>query len=385
MTTMKSDATPISGSDDEFPLNTLDILQSEQESTVQPFVWLTKSMMYLPMYTPLLPNEKNKSTSCTAIYMSILVSITLIHGFAISWLSTVMFTPQQSEVQIVKQFMVLCNRIISAYYFYCYFDYMWLDIDMSTALRDRARIRKWSTFTLTCVSVASLLELVYLCIISHQYYSATVWFIPAAVTSMVHYVPVYVSLGVHSAMCSKYYLYLHKLQLDVYNHKPIEDIFKSYYKFQESFDKDDHWALKWSIYLVLAWFLLEIFMNSYTLVDYGDYSIADDVNTMHAVLFVIKLVHTVFIYLLFVMPSSYLNKIFGDFEKKLWEKHAGYMNCDEFQNFGPVLQYIERYPILIKVGRIDVSKMTARRFVVGTIVVKVIMYLIRSQWLEYEA
>eukprot|EP01084_Bolivina_argentea_P196191 336360_1 len=132
MTTMKSDATPSSGSDDDFPLNTLDILQSEQESTVQPFVWLTKSMMYLPMYTPLLPNEKNKSTSCTAIYMSILVSITLIHGFAISWLSTVMFTPQQSEVQIVKQFMVLCNRIISAYYFYCYFDYMWLDIDMST-------------------------------------------------------------------------------------------------------------------------------------------------------------------------------------------------------------------------------------------------------------
>eukprot|EP01084_Bolivina_argentea_P213582 362692_1 len=168
--------------------------------------------------------------------------------------------------------------------------------------------------------------------------------------------PCYVSFGVHSAICWKFYLYLEELNFALAtNENELRHIVDKYVELYDIFNREYPATSKWAIDLILFTFLSNLWLNTYS---YNKLS-TDWLGLMTDIVYVSGTV------ILYVMASSSLNSGFASFDKILC-RYGLNGKVKQFDYYSYALHFVSKHQIRIKMGSIIVNELNAVKFLLDS-------------------
>ena len=350
-----------------------------EEYLERKFIWMKYLIFYMPMWIPTI-NKIKRNKYLSIITISLISIVTIYHTIIICWLilDAVLSDNETQNWQIVYiifEILVATTRFTSTLYFYKHFnqplksyitgfgDILYNQYSNET--------RKWNLFILIMVSIVGLTDTAQ--VFNYTEVNLGVPDQTLSITSIVAlilgrifiYWPLNICIGYSCCIFVKYYLYLLKLtDIMKKQHKngnlEFDVILEKYKAMTESFKIDYHLYLKVTVEL----YLLELMMGLWIAISWDGW------------IMVISITMSSCNILLYPIVASLITNTFERFDALLW-KYSMENTAEESHYKQLLLKYTVKYPFVIKVGSLRLSRKNVVKFVIVFAATKTIAYLLR--------
>ena len=361
--------------------------------------WLDKCLLFFPMYTPRKPDGSRK-TNCWTRFIITLILFTNIILFMPNWYTVIIeFSIQNVNLEIFY-LLAFSGRLCLAYYFYHHFYYSY------TKTPNKFTQPPSSTEYDKHCKIVVVIMLIYYIGILFEFIAAWLTAVEFNIMYMMIYIliiivwifililitfPILFSFIVHWALCLKYHHYLTKLtemistkneqdEQDESESIVMSDVMEKYKCLYDSFKADFKFSFQCGIILCCMDAIVGIWN-----VGYNDWQMIGKDNISDVIDSCAEIIQCCCVILMYLIPAAMLNHDYHSFEKAVWKIGDKCMKMDQndLENtlqkdyYNYLLGFVQRFPIIVRFGKLMVTKMNILTFIIGFIVARYVSYSVQ--------
>ena len=352
---------------------------------VKEFKWIETWLVYFPMWVNHINNYKQRR-KCLSISVISFTSIVVLYHFA--FIFKLIYDSIGDDginmyhiVYFAAEILLTITRFISMYYFYKYFKYpltskaTMLHFETNIYTKHAQKIRKWNKSFITLSVILGVSDV----IVVYNYYQQNLLLtgndviytnIALILGRLFVYWPLNICIILSCAIFLKYYLYILELTEIVQKEKEqncisFDVLYDKYREMKKGFNHGYHSYFRLSIQLYLFTFILDIWVTVY------QKNLWDYVEVAGQILQVS----------LYLLTASLITDTFQKFDKLIWnyceETVKIKQQNQQIYDHNFVLNYILKYPFVIRMGNVRISKRNGIKFMIVFSVSKFIAYSLR--------
>eukprot|EP01084_Bolivina_argentea_P213388 362429_1 len=361
----------------------IDVLLSEK------LKWLNKWISVLPTWSSISPSHKRRPTILNYIILFVtIVWIICDYSYAY-YMQIYIYSDNFSLIANVFYssllFLTMISRFTSLYYFYFRFNWPWIYQSFGFHVYvnyNKTKVQRYIQFSRLLFILIICIDITSGC--SQLYFKFTSdfneWFRYSNVVEIFMFrifilYPLFVLLMVQSSVFIKYYLYLSQIVHEIRcNSKlKIQLIFEQYDKIQKQFKIDYSTSLQMAVQLFLAAELLYAWDTLYIAKGspFGWWK---------------EIVEALLVFAecaIYISTASLLTECHNQFETLLWCKGKDHLivmtgNSEDKICYNYTLQYVQKYPLVVKIGSFALTKWNTCRLLLVFALTKVLTYTFKD-------